>query len=286
MEDFSDILLVTDLDGTFFGAEASVVPRNMEAIEYFKAGGGRFTIATGRLHWNIKSALPEVSNLVNAPIISCNGALMYDMRTDETLTERVISSDLGRDVVEYVKKNYPDVGIRISTPEGFVTSDEMIAVSSKLLKDVNSNILGKYTVIPLEKWFDYRWYKIVIRGEHERLAELCEDMLPIFGDRIEMCRSGASFLEMQSVGTNKGVLLEYLRRYCEEETGHPVTVWCCGDYENDLQMLEKADVSVCPANAIEEVKDICDMCLCDHTEGLMADIVETIIRQKGGDRKF
>ena len=32
MTDFSDILLITDLDGTFFGADGKLVPRNLEAL--------------------------------------------------------------------------------------------------------------------------------------------------------------------------------------------------------------------------------------------------------------
>ena len=56
MTDFSDILLITDLDGTFFGAGGKLVPRNLEALARFRAGGGQFTIATGRLHLNIRGS--------------------------------------------------------------------------------------------------------------------------------------------------------------------------------------------------------------------------------------
>ena len=37
MTDFSDILLITDLDGTFFGAGGKLVPRNLEALARFRA---------------------------------------------------------------------------------------------------------------------------------------------------------------------------------------------------------------------------------------------------------
>lgn len=49
MKDFSNILILTDLDGTFFGKHAKIIQRNIDAIEYFKAKGGRFSIATGRV---------------------------------------------------------------------------------------------------------------------------------------------------------------------------------------------------------------------------------------------
>ena len=42
-------------------------------------------------------------------------------------------------------------------------------------------------------------------------------------------------------------------------------------------MLKSADIAVCPSNALESVKRICDFCLCDHDEGLIADIAEKIL---------
>jgi hydroxymethylpyrimidine pyrophosphatase-like HAD family hydrolase len=58
-----------------------------------------------------------------------------------------------------------------------------------------------------------------------------------------------------------------------------VKIYVCGDYENDLEMLRDADVAVCPENAIDSVKDVCDLCLCDHKQGVIADLIEHIERE-------
>ena len=34
-----------------------------------------------------------------------------------------------------------------------------------------------------------------------------------------------------------------------------------GDYNNDIEMLQAADVAICPSNAVEEVKKVCDLVL-------------------------
>ena len=47
----------------------------------------------------------------------------------------------------------------------------------------------------------------------------------------------------------------------------------------DLEMLRAADVAVCPENAIDSVKEICDLCLCDHKQGVIADLIEHIERE-------
>ncbi|MBO7375623.1 MAG: HAD hydrolase family protein, partial [Clostridia bacterium] len=45
---FRGYMIVTDLDGTFFGPHAARIERNIEAVKRFTAGGGIFTVATGR----------------------------------------------------------------------------------------------------------------------------------------------------------------------------------------------------------------------------------------------
>ena len=50
-----------------------------------------------------------------------------------------------------------------------------------------------------------------------------------------------------------------------------------GKFDNDLEMLKAADISVCPSNAKQSVKDICDHCLCSNNEGLIADVIEKIV---------
>ena len=62
----------------------------------------------------------------------------------------------------------------------------------------------------------------------------------------------------------------------EKKVGKPVRLFACGDYENDLTMLAAADVAVCPTNALDCVKAVADVCLCHHTEGLIANLIELI----------
>ena len=71
-------------------------------------------------------------------------------------------------------------------------------------------------------------------------------------------------------------MLAALREYVEKNAGKPVRLFACGDYENDLTMLAAADVAVCPTNALDCVKAVADVCLCHHTEGLIANLVELI----------
>ena len=50
MNRFEGILICTDLDGTLLKGDKSISRENSEAIEYFKAEGGKFTLPIGYFH--------------------------------------------------------------------------------------------------------------------------------------------------------------------------------------------------------------------------------------------
>ena len=55
-----------------------------------------------------------------------------------------------------------------------------------------------------------------------------------------------------------------------------MTLCCVGDYDNDIEMLEAADISACPSNANDNVKAISKLQLCSNDEGVIGDLVEWI----------
>ncbi len=282
MLDLSDVLIVTDLDGTFFGKKGSLIDRNVEAVELLLAHGGHFTVATGRYHVNLKCHWRDMERIVRIPIISCNGACLSDARTDEVYAERFIDKHRAMDVIYYIKENYPTVGVRLSIPNGFLSSTDMCRANARVRREMDNQDRTCSLLLPEDRWLEYDWYKIVIRGESEELDALGEDIKRIMGDLLSTVKSEATFLECQAVGTSKATMLPYLRDICRERTGREVTLYACGDYENDIEMLKAADVAVCPSGAMDEVKAVSDLCLCDHTEGLIADLVEYIINERKG----
>jgi hydroxymethylpyrimidine pyrophosphatase-like HAD family hydrolase len=87
--------------------------------------------------------------------------------------------------------------------------------------------------------------------------------------------SNTWILEVQYPGINKALGLRKLKK----QLGAAIagrTVIACGDFDNDIQMLQAADVAVCPANARENVKPYADHVRCSCEEGLIADVIEAI----------
>lgn len=277
MADLSNILIVTDLDGTFFGDHSTPVPRNLEAVARLKAQGGHFTIATGRTNLNLKYKWRDAADLVNAPVVGCNGAMLCDLRTDKILGGVLMNREHVMELIELMLCEAPNLGARISVEEGFLSSPAQRERCPEVNRDLERVAPAKVFDLPEDEWTSIAdWYKVVIRGDEESLdafRALAEKKWP---DRFETSKSGAKYLEFQAPNTTKATMIPALREYVENEAGKPVKLYACGDYENDLTMLRLADVAVCPTNALDCVKAVSDVCLCHHKEGLIASLIELI----------
>ena len=83
MKKFENLLFCTDLDGTLLNDEKQISKENLDAIEYFKSKGGKFTFITGRppiiatdIYKNVKP---------NVPFGCFNGGGLYDGEKDELI---------------------------------------------------------------------------------------------------------------------------------------------------------------------------------------------------------
>ncbi len=270
---FKGILIVSDIDGTFLGNGSRVVPENIEAIERFKAQGGLFTIASGRMYLNVKTVVPEPAKLLNAPAIMANGTCLYDFSAEEIIDYAPLDKDLTALALAWVRESFPTVGIRVSTLTGFVT-DRLTGFIKKDLAPYPNTV----RVITDGVWCprDEVWLKIVFRDEAQVLEDVRAGLEKRFPGAFEYGKSAMRYLEIQMSGCNKASMLVKLRKLAEDKLGRKVTVCACGDYENDLAMLGAADISACPENAIDKVKNIADLCLCHCDNGFIAALIDRL----------
>ena len=273
MQKYQNILIVSDLDGTFLGKGGRIVQRNVDAIKAFCAEGGMFTFATGRHHHHLLEAIPMLPDIINAPAIVANGAYLYDCRTRELIAESFMDTDLTLRALQFARANYPTVGFRASTPQGILT-DGRTDYMRRYINYCYEKLPYVVEVAPPERWIQRLWYKVVFRGKCEELDALNADLQKQFGGQFEYNKSSDTFFEIQKAGINKGTMLYVLQKSYAAVCGQSIKTYGVGDYENDLTLLRAADVAVCPANAHPAVKQAADMVLCDHDEGVIADLIE------------
>ena len=273
MGKFDNVVIATDLDGTFLGKGATLVQRNLDAVKYFTENGGHFTIATGRFPKHAAMAFPSVAEYVNIPAATCNGAYIYDFVSESTGDVMTIPYELMRELMEFVYANFSNAGLRISA-EGH----SFICTPGDLKCSYVANEFGKLgadekLIIPMEELQEYVLYKAVIRDDPDNIDDVIAKVRENFGGRLYITQSGKTIIDIQIFGADKG---KGIRKIVDKYLGEGMTLYTCGDYLNDIDFHAAADVAVCPSNARDEIKAISDLCLCSNDEGLIADLVEYI----------
>ncbi len=308
MPDFRHVLMVTDLDATFFSHPSRLSPRNVEAIRYFTAHGGRFTAATGRIPPNIYKAIPDCATLFNAPAITANGSYIFDLATRTCVHGVPMDGYKAKEVAVFVQSLTDRVGVRVSTESGNLVNADRIVPSLMrdmgLIPDAKAvpgtdayvNAAGEpvsgladptkltippgahSTVLSAADWDPAAepWYKMVFRGEPDDLRALRPIVDEAYGDFFETNTSSPRFYELQAKGCNKATGLRWLADHLASEDGHSYLTVAVGDEENDLPMLRAADFSGCPSNATEAVWAVVDHHLCHCDEGCIADMIERV----------
>ncbi len=266
---FKNIVIASDLDGTYFAKGAKTVERNIERVRYFCDNGGHFTFSTGRLPIYMRRSLPNAAELINMPAVTGNGTCLYDFSAKRSLEDIYMPSELVLELAEYCDGLGLDLGYRVTTGDGFVTE----SLENKFIKreyEHHPDFMQK-RILPRSEWSGFDVYKVNVTGEKEILNSIYAELIEHFCGKLTVTRSGFNAIEVMSRGTSKAVML---KKAVRERFGDNVMLCTVGDEDNDLEMHLIADLPVCPANANEKVKSICKLCLCDHNEGVIGDLVD------------
>ena len=266
---FDNYMIVTDLDDTFLGENGSYVKRNLDAIEYFKKNGGLFTAATGRDHYFVKDPMPELIELCNAPLITTNGACIYDPKTDKI--ERVLELPTRKvlEIIREAQKIEPDISYRVSLDNGYIYERE-----DKIFFYDQGKYRYLVTVDKFDNYLDERWLKVVFYGEKEKIANASKYLFSLDEPDLHFVNALEINAEILAKNATKGSKLSVLKEYL----GTPeLKIAAIGDYMNDYEMISSADIPATVLNGNDILKKIPGVYVtCDHKEGAIADLIEHI----------
>lgn len=266
MKSFEKYIIVSDMDGTFLGTGATILPNNIEAIRNFQENGGVFTLATGRDTPVMEFIFPNAVDYLSCPAILCNGSYLYDFKRKEFLFEQTIDQSDAIELISEFREQFPHIGYRITTAKGFLTdhcTDFLLQNLKKFLPILTVGNLNDHRDIP--------WHKIVYCADEDVISPLFDYISKKGLEQFDFTRSTARLVEIVPKGVSKGNSLKHLRKLYPDRK-----IICVGDYTNDLDMLEKADIAASPENALDSVKAISSIHLCHHNEGCIADLIHQL----------
>ena len=244
MGKFDGVLLVSDYDATF--AEGNKVhPDNLAMLDYFEAQGGRFTIATGRTHCTFR----KIRDLVpfNAPVLLANGALIHDFEAGKTLFEAPLPPTVREDMIE-LSRQFPKMSLEVYSGE-----NDLYAWNPNLYVHKHILYTGARSHICSIEEIPSPWDKALMEHDHETLLTYQAEVLKRWGDRYEAIFSDDHMLELNAKGCTKGASA---LRLAELLGIQKENLYCVGDNENDIAMLEVSAIPFAPENAIPSVKAV------------------------------
>jgi hypothetical protein len=262
-----NIFLITDADGTLLTDDKRILDTDMAAIREFTESGGLFTVATGR-GVALSQVLADELNL-EIPAVIFNGAAVYDFKRDKFLWQCNLP-DEARDYMKLLMERFPTLGIEI------LRGDEVNVARTNKLEEMHIAFGCKN---PLRRGFDEvphdSWIKTLLVGEPEEIDEVIAFSEAQNFENVHMVRSAPIFYEMLPGGVNKGTGFKKLLEIMNLSDKFVVAA---GDFMNDLEMIQMADLGVAVANAEGCVKGAADLTVCDNNSGAMREIIEYLKR--------
>ena len=272
--------VLTDLDGTLFNSQGLVSNEDRAAIAEYIAQGGLFGVATGREPGNARVHLPELP--MNAPSIVLNGAAVYDFERKRYLNYVLLDQEAALQVIRHCKSLALPLDIQVYTTEGIFYATPLETADPGFLR-----IHQPTSYLELTELQEKAWMKVVLlEREKDALREMVsflkesglERQISIVEGTTDVVKIG-KYQELLPAGINKGSGVELVRSL-PDYTGR--TIFAVGDYWNDMELLQAADVACAPSNAIDEVKAISQAILPSHNESAIAWLIREVIPHMGG----
>lgn len=249
---YDGILICSDFDGTLVGKDKIVSEETKDAIRMFQSNGGKFTMATGRMPWYLAEKLHGVR--LDAPIVTANGAALFDTQTKKTIFDIQIHS-VNKQLVQNVFQLPECIGFNSIATDFKMTS---------IRKDQHHTLNDAISAV------DNPLYKIVFIFDNTEIPpNVCNSLRKSYGNKYFFSRSCPTFVELLDKDANKGAMAVKLREYL----GCVDTLVGVGDFDNDIPLIKYADIGYAVEDAQQCVKDSADRITVDSEHSPIAKII-------------
>ena len=256
MGKFDGVLIASDYDNTMAFTEGSlytgtppppVSEKNRQAVEYFMAEGGIFSVSTGRALPAFDAVRADVP--MNGPTVLFNGAAIYDYSAGKYLHTAFLPEAIRDHVTEILSACGP-LAFKIYHDNNsiFVVNPNEITARHKHMTHLPAEVLPSIWAAPSP----------ILKVVFEEKLDVQKKVLDFIAaqpwrSEYEVVSSSDHLLEVTVHGANKGGMVEKLAQLLGIEQRH---VYAMGDHANDIPMLTFAHQGFCPENAIDSVKAV------------------------------
>ncbi len=267
-------LIAFDMDGTLLNSRKEITPLTLAAIKKAAAAGKQIVLSTGRGRTELRAYLelmPEIRYL-----ICTSGALVYDIRTGQTVYSQKLAPALVKRLLEISMEE--KAMIHLLGAESIVQTDQLehmerygmgiYKTTFRRVAAVWDDLYGTYCAAPfaLEK---VNFYHADSESRERTKKRIQEAGLPVL-----MVNAERGSLEISAPGADKGAGLKKLCEYLGLPLEKTIAV---GDAENDTSILKTAGLAVAMGNALPEIQALSEAVVADCDHDGCAEAIETYL---------
>ena len=242
---FTGVMLVSDFDDTLYGTDLHVSEENRTAIRSFMEQGGLFTVATGRARKTFSPQVTLEDIPLNAPVILSNGATVFDYQTNQLVRRTYLPDRIIDDMLAVCAK-FPELGFEAYHQNEIFVHNPNI-VTHRHMERVGMD----YTILPIEE-LPMPLTKLILEQSPELLLEVQAFMQETVGGCYEVIFSNPVLLELTAKNSHKGGTALWLAEHLGISREH---LYCVGDNQNDIPMMEAAKIGFAPITCSKTVKE-------------------------------
>lgn len=237
-------LVVSDIDGTLIDSTETVSQELVEIVKKCRKQGIVFSFATGRTK-ELTTKLVRTLDITDPYVIS-NGACIFQGE------KCLVSHSFSVEDLLPVLRRADAAGLTVTL------ADEWTERALRLTDYVRSHQkfgdrFQSFIDLDTFDWANARFVKVMFMDEHRtgRIHAFREELLRDFSDRYWVTTYADAAVELGPLGCNKMTGVRELAELLEIQQQN---VMACGDFENDLEMVEYAGVGVAVQNACDMLK--------------------------------
>jgi Cof subfamily protein (haloacid dehalogenase superfamily) len=249
-------LIAMDMDGTLLNSQKKITTYTKDVLKRASDAGVILAVCTGRLFASADYYAGLLGTEV--PVIASNGAYIKDRRTNNVIYEEKLGDDKIREITAIVKShgfcaNYYTTSHVIAETVTLATANylrwnESMPEKSRIVVDIGKEIEEMMACYRNEI------IKMVVNGKSlQDLEKLRDDIKKV--SNVTVVSSWSDNIEVMAPGVSKGNSVKLLAKHYGIEDSQVI---CFGDNENDISMIEYAEIGIAMGNATEDLKAAAD----------------------------
>ncbi len=267
-------LIASDMDETLLNDQHKICQRNVDLIMKAKEKGVKFVPTTGRGFMSIQHDLKTLGlyDEIGEYVISFNGGALTENKDNQLLSFEGLSFEKTKEIFEY--------GLNCDVCQHIYTKDKVYVFNLSESEAERIKNQKVECIIMEENNMDFLKDEPIAKILYQNtdvpyLMSLEPLMKNIWEGECAVSYSSNRYMEFNKLGVDKGNGLKRLAKILGIDISETIAV---GDNYNDMPMLKVAGLSVAAQNAVQDVKDACDITTdADNNMGVIAEIIERFI---------